>query len=105
MYQKSGIIEDDCHATPSAPSDKGRADVTGNDADLYMFKVASLRNVGMTPPYFHDGSVATLPEAVKVMARVQLGTRLADKDVGDIVSFLATLTGPLPPDFVTAPVL
>jgi len=67
--------------------------------------VPSLRNVAMTPPYFHDGSVATLPEAVKVMARVQLGATLEDKEVADIVTFLASLTGPLPPDFATAPVL
>jgi cytochrome c peroxidase len=105
MYQKFGMMEDYWNATQSEPIDKGRADVTGNGADLYMFRVASLRNVAMTPPYFHDGSVATLPEAVKVMARVQLGTRLEGNDVGDIVSFLATLTGPLPPDFATAPVL
>src|SRR5262249_7387656 len=46
-----------------------------------------------------------LPEAVKVMARIQLGAKLEDKDVGDIVSFLASLTGPLPADFATSPVL
>ena len=91
--------------THSEPIDKGRADVTNNDADLYMFRVASLRNVAMTPPYFHDGSVATLPEAVKVMARIQLGAKLEDKDVDDIVSFLASLTGPVPQDLATAPIL
>jgi cytochrome c peroxidase len=105
MYQKFGVMEDYWKVTHSEPIDKGRAEVTNNDADLYMFKVPSLRNVAMTPPYFHDGSVATLPEAVKVMARIQLGAKLEDKDVGDIVSFLASLTGPLPPDFATAPVL
>jgi len=105
MYQKFGVLEDYWKVTGSNPIDKGRAEVTNNQADLYMFKVPSLRNVAMTPPYFHDGSVATLPEAVKVMARVQLGARIEDKDVGDIVSFLASLTGPLPPDFATSPVL
>src|SRR5262249_56731062 len=89
----------------SNPIDKGRAEVTNNQDDLYMFKVPSLRNVAMTPPYFHDGSVATLPEAVEVMARIQLGAKLEDKDVGDIVSFLASLTRPLPPGFATSPVL
>jgi len=67
--------------------------------------VASLRNVAMTPPYFHDGSVATLPEAVKVMARVQLGVPLNDADIRDIVAFLQSLTGELPANFATAPVL
>src|SRR5262249_14540515 len=60
--------------------DEGRADVTKNPDDLYVFRVASLRNVAMTAPYFHDGSVATLPEAVHVMARVQLGVTLGDAE-------------------------
>ena len=59
----------------------------------------------MTPPYFHDGSVATLPEAVKVMARVQLGVALSDADTRDIVVFLESLTGALPANFATTPVL
>jgi cytochrome c peroxidase len=70
MYQKFGVVEDYWTATGSDPFDKGRDDVTKDPADLYVFRVASLRNVAMTPPYFHDGSVATLPEAVKIMARV-----------------------------------
>jgi cytochrome c peroxidase len=105
MYQKFGVMEDYWTVTHSDPIDKGRAEVTRNDADLYLFKVPSLRNVAMTPPYFHDGSVATLPEAVRTMARLQLGAKLEDKDIADIGSFLASLTGPLPPDFATAPVL
>ena len=59
----------------------------------------------MTPPYFHDGSVATLAEAVKVMARVQLGIGLSDADTTHIVAFLESLTGVLPANFGTAPVL
>jgi cytochrome c peroxidase len=49
--------------------------------------------------------VSTLPEAVKVMARVQLGVSLNDADTGDIVAFLESLTGELPANFATAPVL
>lgn len=105
MYQKFGVVEDYWKATGSDPVDKGRADVTKDPADLYVFRVASLRNVAMTPPYFHDGSVATLPEAVKVMARVQLGVALGDADVREIVAFLKSLTGELPADFATAPSL
>jgi len=105
MYQKFGVIEDYWKATGSDPIDKGRADVTKDPADLYVFRVASLRNVAKTPPYFHDGSVATLPEAVKIMARVQLGVALGDSDTSDIVAFLEALTGELPAHFVTAPVL
>jgi cytochrome c peroxidase len=105
MYQKFGVVEDYWKATGSDPIDKGRFDVTKNPDDLYVFRVASLRNVAMTPPYFHDGSVATLPEAVKVMARVQLGVTLNDIDTRDIIAFLESLTGELPANFTTAPVL
>jgi cytochrome c peroxidase len=105
MYQKFGVVEDYWKATGSDPIDKGRADVTKDPADLYVFRVANLRNVAMTPPYFHDGSVATLPEAVKVMARVQLGVTLSDADTRDIVAFLESLTGELPANFAAAPVL
>jgi hypothetical protein len=71
----------------------------------YVFKVPSLRNVAMTPPYFHDGSVPVLDEAVKVMARVQLGVTLPGAETAEIVAFLSTLTGPLPASFAAAPSL
>jgi cytochrome c peroxidase len=105
MYRKFGVVEDYWIATGSQAIDKGRADVTQNAADLYVFRVASLRNVAMTAPYFHDGSVATLPEAVRVMARVQLGAKLKDNEVDDIIAFLNSLTGDLPADFAIAPIL
>jgi len=105
MYQKFGIVEDYWTATGSRTIDKGRADVTKDPADLYVFRVPSLRNVAMTAPYFHDGSVATLPDAVRVMGRVQLGTKLSDPEVNDIVAFLESLTGDLPPEFAAVPVL
>jgi cytochrome c peroxidase len=105
MYQKFGLVEDYWKATGSQTVDRGRFDVTHDPADMYVFKVASLRNVALTPPYFHDGSVATLPEAVRVMARVQLGKAATEGEVSDIVAFLRTLTGPLPAEFATAPIL
>jgi cytochrome c peroxidase len=105
MYQKFGVTEDYWRATGSTAIDKGRFDVTQDPGDLYVFKVASLRNVAMTPPYFHDGSVATLPDAVRVMARVQLGRALTDAQVTDLVAFLGSLTGRMPSSFVTAPIL
>jgi cytochrome c peroxidase len=105
MYQKFGVIENYWQVTHSEPIDKGRIDVTKDPADEYLFRVASLRNVAKTPPYFHDGSVATLPEAVQVMGRVQLGVSLSDDDISQIVAFLESLTGDLPPEFATAPVL
>jgi len=105
MFQKFGVVEEYWKATGSPEVDKGRFGFTKDPADLYVFKVPSLRNVAMTPPYFHDGSVATLPEAVRIMARVQLGRTLTAGEVTEIVAFLESLTGPSPADFVTAPIL
>ncbi|WP_236075212.1 cytochrome-c peroxidase [Mariprofundus sp. EBB-1] len=76
--------------------DTGLQSVTGKDTDDHVFRVQSWRNVAMTAPYFHDGSAATLSEAVKIMAKVQLDTELSAKDVSDIVAFLETLTGEVP---------
>jgi len=73
--------------------DFGRFNVTGDEEDRFKFKVCSLRNVVLTPPYFHDGSAATLEEAVRIMARYQLGRRVSEVDVRLIVKFLGTLTG------------
>jgi len=84
-------------------TDSGVKSVTGNDEDDHLFRVQSWRNVAMTAPYFHDGSAATLDEAVQTMAKVQLGTTLSKKDVADIVAFLEALTGEAPE--VTFPVL
>jgi cytochrome c peroxidase len=105
MFQKFGIVEDYWTETGSKEVDKGRFDVTHDQADLYVFKVPSLRNVAMTPPYFHDGSVPALPDAVRIMAKVQLGTTLGQSDIADIVAFLNSLTGTLPATFAGAPTL
>jgi cytochrome c peroxidase len=105
MFQKFGVVEDYWKETGSSEIDKGRFDVTHDEADLYFFKVPSLRNVAMTPPYFHDGAVNTLPEAVRIMAKVQLGNDLAERDIADIVSFLGSLTGTMPDNFRELPVL
>ena len=71
-------------------------DVTKNEADKFMFKVPSLRNVEKTYPYFHDGSVKDINEAVKIMAKVQLNKDLSDAEVNQITSFMKTLTGDIP---------
>lgn len=104
-FRKFGQVEDYWQATGSQPVDAGRYTVTRDPADRFVFKVPSLRNAAMTPPYFHDGSVATLASAVRVMARVQLGKTLTTAQVDDLVAFLHSLTGTLPADFATAPVL
>ncbi len=104
-YRKFGIVEDYWSATGSRSIDKGRVEVTKNPDDLYVFRVPSLRNVAMTAPYFHDGSVATLADAVKVMGRVQLGMKLGDTEISEIMSFLNSLTGDLPTEFIAPPAL
>jgi cytochrome c peroxidase len=79
--------------------DKGRADVTKSNADLYVFKVPSLRNVAKTAPYFHDGSVAELSRAVEIMGKTQLGADIPEEDAEAIVAFLGALTGPVPANY------
>ena len=94
MYQKLGIMEDYfAYRGNPTEADLGRFNVTRQMQDRYFFKVPSLRNVASTPPYLHDGSAKKLEDAVKVMARFQLGTQLVDKDVTRVVAFLHTLTG------------
>lgn len=105
MYQKFGVVEPYWAATGSAPIDAGRYLDTKDAADTFLFKVPQLRNVAVTGPYFHDGSAATLAQAVKVMGRVQLGRKLADAEVADIIAFLESLTGTLPASLLEAPLL
>jgi cytochrome c peroxidase len=64
-----------------------------------VFRVAMLRNVAKTAPYFHDGSVDRLDRAVRVMASVQLGRTLDDASVASIVSFLESLSGDVPANY------
>jgi cytochrome c peroxidase len=97
MFQKLGAVH------PYETEDAGRFAVTGEEADRYVFKVPSLRNVEKTGPYFHDGSVKTLPEAVRLMAHHQLGLELGDDRVGDIVAFLESLTGQVSPRLSAPP--
>lgn len=105
MYRKFGLVKEYWSATGSKQIDKGRFEFTNDPADLYVFKVPGLRNVAMTPPYFHDGSVHALADAVRVMADVQLGKSLDAEDVAQLIAFLESLTGRLPEQFVTAPEL
>lgn len=72
--------------------DMGRYEVTKNEAEKYMFKVASLRNVELTEPYYHDGSVNKLEDAVSEMADVNLGKNLTKEELASITTFLKALT-------------
>lgn len=100
MFQKAGLVK----PWPNQ-KDPGRFEVTKNEADRMLFKVPSLRNVAKTGPYFHDGSVTRLDEAVKMMASHQLGRELSDADARTIVAFLESLTGDIPPAWREAPKL
>lgn len=82
-------------------NDLGLYEQTKQDDDKNMWRVPTWRNVALTAPYFHNGSVKTLAEAVRVMAKTQLDTDLKAKQVKDIVAFLNSLTGQLPK--ITAP--
>ena len=93
MFQRFGVFGNYFEDVQTSKEDLGRYNVTGEKADRYVFKVPSLRNVELTPPYFHDGSVTSLAEAVRVMGQYQLGRVLADEDVDAIVEFLKSLTG------------
>lgn len=76
--------------------DIGRYDYSQIDTDRRMWRVPSLRNVALTAPYFHNGAVKTLDEAVRVMAKTQTQTELSEAQVADIVVFLRTLSGEFP---------
>lgn len=93
MYQRFGVMGNYFAGRTPTVADLGRFNVTGREVDRHVFKVPSLRNVAVTPPYFHDGSTSSLEEAIIVMGRYQLGRELSSQDVTAISAFLRTLTG------------
>lgn len=99
LFRKIGFI------IPYETEDIGRAKVTGEASDRYVFKVPSLRNVTETAPYFHDGSIPSLAEAVRLMAYHQLGRTLEDEQVSQILVFLGSLTGEVDEGYVARPEL
>jgi cytochrome c peroxidase len=94
IFQPFGVIgnyfADRGHITKA---DYGRYNVTKNEADRYVFRVPSLRNVALTPPYLHDGSAKTLEQAIAIMIKYQLGRPLSKEEIEPIAQFLRTLTG------------
>ena len=94
LFQRFGVFADPfAEREPGAAADLGRFTITHREADRHVFRVPSLRNVAVTAPYLHDGSVATLDEVVAIMGRSQLGIELPRQDIDSIVGFLHTLTG------------
>ena len=94
MFQKFGVLGDYFSDRGNiTEADLGRFNVTGVESDRYVFRVPSLRNVALTPPYFHDGSAQTLKEAIEIMVKYQLGRPIPAIDIKQIAEFLETLTG------------
>jgi cytochrome c peroxidase len=101
-YQPFGVVAKP-EWTVLPPEDRGRYEVTRSEGDAYVFKVPTLRNVSLTPPYFHSGAVWDLATAVEIMGTSQLGAELNSEDAAAITAFLETLTGDQPE--VTYPIL
>ncbi len=100
MYQRLGLVK----PWPDS-SDPGREKVTKNESDRLVFKVPSLRNIEKTKPYYHNGKVETIEQAVSRMAEYQLGKNLTEAQVTSIVTWMKTLTGELPTDYIKPPEL
>ncbi|WP_426415276.1 cytochrome-c peroxidase [Aestuariirhabdus sp. LZHN29] len=96
MFQKFGVLKDIVMQEGTLAEDLGRYNVTRNEWDKRVFKVPSLRLAVKTPPYFHDGSVPTIDEAVDIMIQFQLGRDVPAADKQAIIAFLASLVGELP---------
>jgi cytochrome c peroxidase len=100
MYQKFGIF-----GKYQYSDDPGRYNVTKNEKDRSVFKVPMWRNVTRTAPYFNDGGVWDLKEAILIMAKLQLNKQLTDEEVDRIDDFLHSLEGNPPQEAMTLPVL
>lgn len=100
LYQKLGAAK----PYPDA-ADPGRYKVTKSESDRMVFKVPSLRNVAKTGPYFHNGRVPVLAQAVSQMAEYQLGRQLTDVEVRSIMDWLGSLTGEIPAQYIIEPPL
>ena len=99
-YQRLGAVR----PHPNA-ADLGRYGVTKNQADKAVFKVPSLRNVEKTGPYYHDGTVTSIEQAVRDMAEYELGKTLTHEQTTEIVEFLKVLTGRIDDEYIKPPVL
>ena len=94
-FEKMGVKQDyfKLRGGQLTEADNGRFNVTKEEKDRHFFKVPVLRNVEITYPYFHDGSVNNLNDAVRIMGQVQRNKNFNDTEINNIVSFLKTLTG------------
>ncbi len=100
MFQKLGMVQ-----PWPGNEDTGRFHLTNNEADKFVFKVASLRNVAQTAPYLHSGAINSLEEMVAMMARHQMNKTPSPEDIRYIVSFLNSMTGEIPTEYIKEPAL
>lgn len=97
FYQKfPTFVDSELESKYEFTKDNGRFDVTKKEQDKHFFRVPTLRNIARTAPYFHNGSVATLPEAIRIMGKTQLNKNLSEQEVHFIATFLESLSGKLP---------
>lgn len=102
-FQKFGVYHNFWEVIEDKKMDKGLAAISNNPDDAFMFKVPSLRNIEHTHPYFHNGSVAKLEEAISIMAKIQLNKALNNREIENISAFLKSLSGDIPQEFKTEP--
>lgn len=98
MFQRLGLVQ----PWPDV-RDVGRFGVTRARTDSMVFKVPSLRNIAKTQPYFNAGGVPSLDQGVRLMARHQLGVQLSETQIASIITFLQSLTGEMPAEYVVPP--
>ena len=103
MLQRFGTTTDYLTFTKSSFKDEGRKNVTKLDNDSDYFKVAVLRNIEHTYPYFHDGSISSLKEAIAIMGKAQLNQSLNEEQIASIEVFLKALTGNVPASALQEP--
>ena len=106
MLQKFPLIGNNySQLTGSKVEDLGLMEQTKKETDKFIFKVPSLLNITETHPYFHDGSVAELSTAIKLMGKLQLNKELNEGEVSSIKTFLTTLKGQVPQDAKNIPAM
>jgi cytochrome c peroxidase len=94
MFEKMGLMGDYfADRGQVTDADMGRFNITKDPKNLHEFRVPPLRNVALTAPYFHDGHAKTLEDAIRIMAKYQLGRPMPEADLASIAAFLRSLTG------------
>lgn len=103
MLQKFGLFHDYWKHTESEDVDLGLFDISERESEKYFFKVPGLRNITHTSPYFHDGSVDNLDDAVRIMGKLQRNVDLSKEEVDDIVTFFGSLSADIPDEVKQSP--